>query len=201
MRINYRERVRRMRALNEAAWDRSTSGSIREGYYDRPRMPIEIIACPLGKEVNHGGILRVAEAFMLSHVWFAHESDGAEDFSGHRGATQWQPHGWKNEFEAVALAKSKGHQVVALTLTDRAVSFDAFEYLWPCSLVVGSEMFGVPDEISDQCDGVVAIPMFGLMASINVATATAIVVQHMARCYADEVGFAPLREESARLLG
>ena len=198
MRINYRERVRRMRALNTWAWEQASS--LREGYHERPRMPIELIVCPLGKEVNHGGILRLAEAFMLERVTFSKESDEAEDFSGHRGADQWQPWNWANEFEAVASAKASGRQVVALTLNDRAVAFDEFDYSWPCTLVVGSEMMGMPEELASQCDGVVAIPMFGVMASLNVATATGIVVQHIARCYADEHGFQPLREESARLL-
>jgi tRNA (guanosine-2'-O-)-methyltransferase len=198
MRINYRERVRRMRALNRWAW--SSSESLREGYHERPRMPIELVVCPLGKEVNHGGILRLAEAFMLERVTFSKESDGAEDFSGHRGADQWQPWVWANEFEAVSLAKAAGRQCVALTLNERAVAFDTFDYTWPCTLVVGSEMMGLPGQLADQCDGIVAIPMFGVMASLNVATATGIVVQHMARCYADEMGFQPLREESARLL-
>lgn len=200
MRINYRERVRRMRALNAWAWT-SADGSLREGYHERPRMPIELVVCPLGKEVNHGGILRLAEAFMLERVSFSKESDEAEDFSGHRGADQWQPWGWVDEYKAVAAAKAAGRQCVALTLNERAVAFDAFEYSWPCTLVVGSEMMGLPGQLVEQCDGVVAIPMFGVMASLNVATATGIVVQHMARCYADEAGFQPLREESARLLG
>ena len=188
-----------MRALDSWAW--SSASSAREGYHERPRMPIELVVCPLGKEVNHGGILRLAEAFMLERVSFSRESDSAEDFSGHRGSERWQPWDWVDPIEAVASAKEAGRQCVALTLNERAVAFDAFDYSWPCTLVVGSEMMGLPPALVEQCDGVVAIPMFGLMESLNVATATGIVVQHMARCYADEAGFAPLREESARLLG
>ena len=198
MRINYRERVRRMRALESWAW--SAPDSLRKGYSDHPRMPIELVVCPLGKEVNHGGILRLGEAFMLERVSFSRESDSAEDFSGHRGSERWQPWEWVEPIEAIAAAKAAGRQCVALTLNERAVAFDVFDYSWPCTLVVGSEMMGLPGQIADRCDGVVAIPMFGLMESLNVATATGIVVHHMARCYADEARFQPLREESARLL-
>jgi 23S rRNA (guanosine2251-2'-O)-methyltransferase len=200
MKLGYRERQRRMKETSDQAWMeiQTLPGAMREGYFQRERMPIEIIACPLGKEVNHGGILRVAEAFMLENVMFSYEDDGYNDFSGHRGAIQWQPYEW--DAISDALPKRSNRQKVALTLTDEAVSFDNFDYRYPVSLVVGSEAKGVPAEIVNQCDAVVAIPMYGMMGSLNVATATAIVVRHIASLYAQSHGYLPMRPESQRLL-
>ena len=99
-----------------------------------------------------------------------------------------------------ALEKAVGRQKVALTLTPTAVNFADFEFKYPLSLVVGSELDGVPDDVLEQCDASVAIPMFGLMGSLNVATATAILVQHVASQYAKQTRFEPLRPESKRLL-
>jgi tRNA G18 (ribose-2'-O)-methylase SpoU len=200
MKIGYRERQRRMKATAENAWKEveALPGSMRAGYFDRPRIPVEIIACPLGEEVNHGGILRVAEAFMLEHVTFSYEDDGGNDFSGHRGAIQWQPYDWQNVSEVISTRSAR--HCVALTLTDEAVAFDRLPYRFPLSILVGSEKNGIPKDIVDQCDDVIAIPMFGLMGSLNVATATAIVVQHVASQYAKANGFQPIRPESQRLL-
>ena len=88
MRLNYRERQARMREIAESAWQdiAALPESIRERADILPRMPIEIIACPLGKAVNHGGLLRIGEAFRVQMVTFAFELDRGNDFSGHRGA-------------------------------------------------------------------------------------------------------------------
>jgi tRNA (guanosine-2'-O-)-methyltransferase len=189
-----------MREIAETAWQdiETLPESIRERADILPRMPIEIIACPLGKAVNHGGLLRIGEAFRVQMVTFSFENDRGNDFSGHRGAIRWQPYRWMPPLEA--LAEAKDRQKVALTLSPDAVNFEDFEFKYPVSLVVGSEIDGIPPEVLEQCDASVAIPMFGLMGSLNVATATAIVVQHLASNYAKANGFEPLRESSRRLV-
>jgi tRNA G18 (ribose-2'-O)-methylase SpoU len=189
-----------MREIAETAWqDLDTlPDSIRERADLSPRIPIEIIACPLGKAVNHGGLLRIAESFRCEMMTFAFESDRHNDFSGHRGSMRWQPYRWLSPLEALDQAKDR--QKVALSLTDSSVNFQEFEFNYPVSLVVGSEVDGIPSEVLEKCDACVAIPMFGLMGSLNVATATAIVVQHLASKYAKENRFEPLREASKKLL-
>ncbi|MBS1728315.1 MAG: hypothetical protein JST51_16465 [Armatimonadetes bacterium] len=189
-----------MRESREDAWleVEALSGSIREQIRNAPRVPLEIISCPLGKSVNHGGILRTAEAFRIEMVTFAHEEDHANDFSGNRGSTRWQPYRWLSPLEA--LAEKPNRLKIALTLSDEAVDFATFPYRFPMALVVGSEKDGIPDDVLKHCDAHIAIPMFGLMGSLNVATATGIVVQHIVRQYAEETGFEPIREESRQLL-
>ena len=202
MRLNYRERQARMREIAESGWQEieTLPESVRDRADLLPRIPLEIIACPLGKAVNHGGLLRMAEAFRLEMVTFSFEQDRGNDFSGHRGAIRWQPYRWLAAEEAVAEATAKNRQKVALALSESSVNFESFDYQFPMSLVVGSEIDGVPQEILDQCDACVAIPMFGLMESLNVATATAIVAQRIANLYANANGYEPLREVSKRLL-
>ena len=191
-----------MKELAGSSWEEPDAlpESLRERADLLPRMPIEIIACSMGKAINHGGILRIAEAFRCEMVTFAFEEDRFNDFSGHKGAIRWQPYRWLAPLEALAEATENGRQRVALTLTPSAVNFQDLDFQYPLSLVVGSELDGVPEDVVEQCDACVAIPMFGLMGSLNVATATAIVVHHVANRYARANGFEPLREESKRLL-
>ena len=200
MRLTNRERQERMRELASESWSEldSMPESLRERADILPRMPIEIITCPLGKAINHGGLLRIAEAFRCEMVTFSFEEDKFNDFSGHKGSIRWQPYQWLSPSDA--LDRAEGRQKVALTLTESAVNFEDFEFQYPVSLVVGSEKDGVPQDIVSKCDGCVAIPMFGLMGSLNVATATAIVIQHIASCYAKSHGYLPLRPESKRLI-
>ena len=200
MRLSNRERQERMREVAGQTWNEIEvlPDSIRERADMLPRMPIEIIACPMGKAINHGGILRIAEGFRCEMVTFAFEVDRFNDFSGHKGSIRWQPYRWLDPL--VALDQAEGRQKVALTLSSNAVNFVDFDYKYPISLVVGSELDGVPQDVLDQCDAAVAIPMYGLMGSLNVATATAIVVQHIASKYSHAHGYEPLRPESKRLV-
>lgn len=186
-----------MEEVDQAAWDfaEAAPNALRQEYPNLPRMPIEILACPLGKAVNHGGILRIAEAFMLEKVTFSRELDQATDFAGNQGSVRWQPWAWQSIEEAVA--ERTNRQLVALSLTPQAVPFREFDFKFPVSLVVGSESDGVPESILSCCDAAVMIPMYGLMGSLNVATATAIVIEHIANLYAENVGFQPIRNQKA----
>jgi tRNA G18 (ribose-2'-O)-methylase SpoU len=206
VRIHWRERQRRIRASLNEAWD--TGGregedpGIRVAYETIPRAPIRLIALPLNKDVNHGGLLRVADAFRLERVDLTHTEDFAIDFSGHRGTLGWQPHRWVTPDQAIRDAKTDGYNLCALTLSPRAQDIKKIEWPFPLAIVLGSENEGVPPDIEAQCDLVVAIPMYGLVTSINVATAAAIVVHEAVRAYAQiNTEFKPVRASSRRLLG
>jgi tRNA G18 (ribose-2'-O)-methylase SpoU len=140
----------------------------------------------------------LAEAFMLERASFAKEPDEAEDFSGHRGGLKWQPFRWCDP--TVALDERQETFKVALTLNENAVDFASVQYQFPLTLVIGEEQNGIPSDVVSKCDQSIAIPMFGLMGSLNVVTATGIVVQHIAREYARQSGILPIRKASRKLL-
>ncbi len=203
--IPWRERQRRIRRSIESAWseaDRTPDDpGLRDAYAFLPRAPIRLIACPLVKDVNQGGLLRLAEAFRLQRVDLSPEADGGTDFSGHRGARALQPFGWSSPEEAILAAREAGCRVLALTLNDRAVALESVVWTFPIALVLGEESVGVPPEIEALCDGSVAIPLFGMVTSINVATAAAIAIHAAVQAYRmEDPDFMPARSASQRLL-
>lgn len=193
-----------MDAENEAVWvdaEAAAGPRLRQVYPTLLRAPIEVIVCPLGKAVNHGGILRAADSFRIERVTFQKEEDGATDFAGSRGAKKWQPYRWLNAIEAAKEAKANSRTVVSLTWTPEAISIYDFEWTFPISIVAGSEWQGVPDEIVDLSDHVIAIPMFGATGSLNVAVASSIVLSQATMAYhRSNPEFIPAREESQHLL-
>lgn len=205
MRLTQSERMRRMDAENEAVWEAAevnTGPRLRHIYPTLLRAPIEVIVCPLGKAVNHGGILRAADSFRIERVTFQKEEDGATDFAGSRGAKKWQPYRWLNALDAAKEAKENGRTLVSLTWTTDAVSIYDFEWQFPLSIVAGSEWQGVQDEIVDMSDHVIAIPMFGATGSLNVAVATSIVLSQATMVFHRiNPAFIPARAESQQLLG
>lgn len=206
MRMSQRERHRRMREAQIAAWNESynveSDPGLRDVYAEIPRLPIRLICCPLVKDVNQGGMLRLAEAYRLSEVVFSPESDGVTDFAGSRGTRIWQPYRWEAVEYSVPAAKRAGFTTVAVTLSERAVPLSDVPWTFPLAVVVGEEKFGVPSFIETQCDLSVAIPLFGLVTSLNVTTAAAIVINDaVTACFREHPEMEPVRNASRRLLG
>ena len=75
---------------------------------------------------------------------------------------------------AVAALKQKGYQVIATSPYAKMLQALAPLQAKPIALVVGNETEGVSDEVMQQADIVVQIPMSGAMESLNVGVATGI---------------------------
>lgn len=205
-RLTYRQRHRRIQQNLEEAWKAANMPAEDPGLravYDRfPRAPIRLIASPLRVDANQGGLLRLAEAFRLERVDLAIEEDRARDFSGNMGAKVWQPYRWIETGQAVDEAKQEGFRLYGLTLSPRAQRINEAQWTFPAAIVLGEEKHGLDEAIAERCDEIVAIPMWGLMASLNIGMAAAIAVHYATEAYAGQnPDFEPVRNASRRLLG
>lgn len=203
--VHWRERQRRMRESLEAAW-RTADGEegdpgLRRAYPSIHRAPIRLITCRLDKDVNQGGLLRLAEAFRLEEVTFSREADGAVDFSASRGSRRYQPWRWLDAEEAIRTAENDGYTPVALTLDPSARPLPSVSWTFPLALVIGNELEGVPADVRDRCHDAVAIPLYGLVTSLNVVTAAGIAVYAAVEAYRSQTSFEPVRRRSRGLLG
>lgn len=194
-----------MEGTLEEAWERARQTADDPGLRDRyaalPRAPIRLIASPLSKDVNQGGLLRLAEAFRIERVDLSPEEDGAVDMAGSLGTKPRQPYRWVEVPQAVREANAEGYQTVALTLSPRAVPFETFPWRYPLAIVIGAELAGLPEEIERDCQNAVAIPLYGMIQSLNVTVATGIVLQRAHAQYVKEhPEFEPAREASRRLV-
>lgn len=204
MRLSKKERFRRIRDAEieayQASYNLEQDPGLRDRYSQLPRAPISLVCCQLVKDVNQGGILRLAEAFRLEDVVFSPEADEATDFAGARGTRVWQPHRWQPAEDAIPELKDKGYQVIAVTISDRAIPLQHLEWSFPTAIVMGEERFGIPSYIEEMCDASVAIPLYGLITSLNVTTAAAIVLNSAMTTYVERnPEFEPAREASRQL--
>ena len=206
MRLTQKERFRRIRDAEieaaKASYNVEQDPGLRDRYAELPRAPIHLTCCQLVKDVNHGGILRLAEAFRIAEVVYSPEKDGATDFAGSRGTELWQSHRWQPAEEAVAGFAKMGFQTVAVTISERAIPLQDHLWKFPVAIVMGEEKFGIPSYIEEQCDVSLAIPLYGMVTSLNVTTAAAIVLNSALTAYRSEHSdFEPARNASKRLFG
>jgi tRNA G18 (ribose-2'-O)-methylase SpoU len=118
------------------------------------------------------------------------------------GAKVWQPYRWIGTEAAIAEAKRDGYRIYGLTLGENSTSAHKVEWIFPAAIVLGEEKRGLTSQVRELCDELIAIPMFGLMGSLNVGMAGAIAVYEATLAYSvQNKDFQPVRNASRKLLG
>ncbi len=75
---------------------------------------------------------------------------------------------------------SKTYELVALDRTTESLNYLDYNPDYPIALIIGSERFGISDELLDLAHKAVHLPVNGINTSINAATATAVASYHIA---------------------
>lgn len=78
--------------------------------------------------------------------------------------------------DAIELLRKDKANIIALEQSDKSIDYCDASYSCPVSIIVGNEVLGINNEILKLCDQVVYIPMHGVGKSLNVATATGIIL-------------------------
>ena len=151
---------------------------------DRAATPFVILLDGIQDPHNLGAILRVADATGASAVVVPrHGAPGvtATVARTSAGATAWVPVvRVTNLVQTIDRLKARGVFVWAAD-PEAAAPYTTLDALGPTALVVGAEGRGIRPLVRAHTDGVVAIPMAGRVASLNAATAAAVLAFEVAR--------------------
>ena len=77
---------------------------------------------------------------------------------------------------AFAHLRSQGFQVLAAHFSERAVDYRQADYTRPTCILLGTEKWGVSPEAAELADGHILIPMMGMVQSLNVSVAAAVIL-------------------------
>jgi len=83
--------------------------------------------------------------------------------------------------DAVSEFKQQGMQVLVTNLSDSAVDFREIDYTKPTAILLGQEKYGATDEAIAAADQDIIIPMVGMVQSLNVSVAAALVLYEAQR--------------------
>ncbi len=84
-----------------------------------------------------------------------------------------------NLARAVEACRERGFRVLAADV--RGVPYDRADLRPPVALVIGGEGSGVSRLVRERCDGLVGIPMYGRVASLNASVAAGILLYEVVR--------------------
>ncbi|NER83579.1 MAG: RNA methyltransferase [Leptolyngbya sp. SIO1D8] len=144
-----------------------------------PRHSLILCASLVQNPMNLGALCRTAEVFRLQTLVLPTLQITVDKAFRKLAASAyiWQPltacpadqlSQWINQQQA------NGVTVLALTHHVQAVPLPTFQFPKQSALILGRELTGIPETLIHKCNGVVEIPQFGCVESLNVSVAGAI---------------------------
>ena len=130
---------------------------------------------------NTSAVMRSCEVFGIQQLNVVEEKFGKSiDKEIAMGAQKWVD---VNRFESISNCienlKSKGYQIIATTPHEHDCLLDDFDISKPSALFFGTERDGLSQEVLQQADGFLKIPMVGFTESLNISVSAAIIIQNL----------------------
>jgi len=152
----------------------------------RKQPTLQIMLDNVHSSQNLSAIIRTCDAVGVLDIYYSTKEN--ETLRIHKSITQgahrWTHRYRMNDHDKVRFLKEKkaqGFQVVVTHLEERAISFREIDYTKPTLLVMGNEKDGVSAEVIAMADEVIIIPMQGMVQSLNVSVATALILYEAQR--------------------
>jgi tRNA (guanosine-2'-O-)-methyltransferase len=134
---------------------------------------------------NLGAIVRTAAAMSVDHVWLVGATPPLSHPKVQKTALGTQRYLTWTALDHVTAAFDQAHDagytIVGIALADGATRLPDLDVVDDIALVMGHEDRGLSKVALASCDRVAYIPQTGKIASLNVATATAIALYEVRR--------------------
>ena len=147
---------------------------------------------------NTSAVMRSCEVFGIQQLHVIEEKFGKSiDKEIAMGAQKWVD---INKFETVTdclkTLKDKGYRIIATTPHENDCLLDDFDISEPSAFFFGTERNGLSEEILQQADGFLKIPMAGFTESLNISVSAAIIIQNlMSRLHRSDINWHLSEEE------
>ncbi|MCO6440048.1 MAG: tRNA (guanosine(18)-2'-O)-methyltransferase TrmH [Nitrococcus mobilis] len=150
---------------------------------ERRQPDLRVLLDQVNKPHNLSAILRTCDAVGASqaHVVWPHGVPAVHRHSS-AGVGKWvHVVAHPDIGSAIQALRTEGLRVYAAHPVADAVDYRQADYTVPCAVLMGAELWGVSEEALRLVDGLIAIPMLGLGASVNVSVATAVILYEAQR--------------------
>lgn len=150
----------------------------------RRRQPdLAVLAEDVHKSHNIAAVRRTCDAVGVQRMHAV--SPGGEMIRHHMsaaGTEAWVPIRLYDRIEdGCAALRESGLALAAAHFSRDALDFRAWDYTRPCAILLGSELYGVSDKAAALADVHLTIPMEGMVASLNVSVAAALILYEAQR--------------------
>ncbi|MCJ8318625.1 MAG: RNA methyltransferase [Colwellia sp.] len=151
----------------------------REAFVEREKNQVILILDGIQSSHNIGAMIRLSDAFLLEKLVICGEQkiNPKKLRKTSIGTQKWVTIEEKlSSVDVITELKLQGYQIASIELCQNSIIYLDADYQLPIAFVLGSEKFGVSDEVIALSDMLIHIPMFGMGNSMNVSSAGAIVI-------------------------
>ena len=144
----------------------------------RRQPDLTVLAEDVYKPHNLSAMIRSCDAVGIGTVHAVHPTGGIATYN----ATSASAEKWVDLIVHEDLAaglttlRKQGMQVLAAHLSDAAVDYRDVDYVAPTCILFGNELDGVTATAAGAADHHIVIPMHGMVQSLNVSVATAVIL-------------------------
>lgn len=135
---------------------------------------------------NVGSAFRTADAFLIEEILLCGvtgtppNKEIEKTALGATSTVKWSY--YKTTLEAVTYLKEKSYNLYAVEQAEKSIALNTFNYSGEkTGLIFGNEVYGVDQEVINQCDGVIEIPQAGTKHSLNISVSVGIVLWELTR--------------------
>ncbi|WP_306566353.1 TrmH family RNA methyltransferase [Flavobacterium lindanitolerans] len=128
---------------------------------------------------NTSAVMRSCEVFGIQNLHVVEEKYGKKiDKEIAMGAQKWvDVNRYNSNTECLKTLKEKGYQIIATTPHNDSCLLREFDITKRSALFFGTERGGLSEEVMEEADGFLKIPMVGFTESLNISVSAAIVIQ------------------------
>lgn len=133
---------------------------------------------------NVSAIFRTCDAVGISKVnlIYNHESFPRIGKKSSASAFKWvEKEKYKSVEDCYFDLRKSGYKIFASSLSDNSKNLYELDLTQKAAIVVGNEHRGVSDTAAEKADEVFLIPQFGMVQSLNVSVATAVILYEAMR--------------------
>ena len=159
-------------------------------YRQAEKLPLVVVLDNVRSQHNVGAVFRTADAMRIEGVRLCGICCCPPNQEIHKTAlgaeetVEWQY--YKETADAVRDLQAQGYQVYAVEQAHNSITLEDFaeklkaDSQQPIAVVFGHEVFGVQQEVINQCNGCIEIPQYGTKHSLNVSVTAGIVIYRLA---------------------
>ncbi len=134
------------------------------------------------KPHNVSAVIRTADAVGVHEVHAVWPSSRMRTMASAAGSNSWvQVKTHRTIADAVGHLKGQGMQILATHLSSKAIDFREIDYTRPTCILMGQEKTGITQEALALADQDIIIPMIGMVQSLNVSVASALILYEAQR--------------------
>ncbi|GAB4375532.1 MAG: RNA methyltransferase [Calditrichia bacterium] len=133
---------------------------------------------------NVSAILRSCDAVGVAEVYLLYNQDPFPQLGKKSSASalKWiDIHRYRDYTKLREDLHGKGYRIYATYIGAESESIYEIDWTEPAAIVMGNEHRGVSEEMREIADRFIRIPMFGMVQSLNVSVATAVILYEALR--------------------